>query len=201
MTQITLADKIFAKTILPFVPRFLTPNTVSIVGVISMALSMIFLRKDILLWGSLFFFSVLADLIDGPIARYQNRASNAGKIVDIASDNFSFCVFVIGMIYWNFIYAWVGIILMLNSILSVCVNTALAIKYAKVKSIKFEETRGFWFFPNAVKAFSYFLFFFILYLPALKPTLNSTFVVLSVFLLLSSAIGLSKIFLTAWPKR
>lgn len=51
---------------------------------------------------------VLADLMDGPLARYQKSASDRGKFVDVVMDNLGFVLFIIGVIKAGLIEGYLG---------------------------------------------------------------------------------------------
>lgn len=46
----------------------------------------------------LLFARMMADIMDGPLARYQKKDSDRGKFVDVLMDNLAFAMFIIGVV-------------------------------------------------------------------------------------------------------
>ena len=81
----------------------ITSNMVSLFGVIMALLFAILIRRNHILAAICLALAILADLIDGPLARHQKTASDRGKVVDMVSDASTFTIIIIGLICANFL--------------------------------------------------------------------------------------------------
>jgi phosphatidylglycerophosphate synthase len=135
-----------------------TPDMVSLGGVGFMVLFVISFQENNVLGIIFFALSIIADWIDGPLARYEQTVSVRGRLVDIISDAASFCCFLAGMMLWKFLSAWTGAVLMASVLASTVAGTGAAMRHAKSSGMQFQEMRGFWFFPGAAKVLLYGLF-------------------------------------------
>lgn len=87
MNQLTFTDKILARTILPFIPRFVTPNMITSFRFLTIPFIVYFLLKDYYGWALfIFFFSSISDAIDGSLARVRNQITRWGEIFDPFAD-------------------------------------------------------------------------------------------------------------------
>ena len=87
LTRVTPFDRFFAATILPFLPKSVSPNRITIFRFISIPIII-----GLLLWGYnlagtiLFVISALSDAVDGALARTQHRITKWGIIADPMAD-------------------------------------------------------------------------------------------------------------------
>lgn len=85
--QLTITDKILAHTLLPFIPRFVTPNSVTWFRFISIPFVCYLLVAEKYVPGLiLFFFSAFSDAVDGALARTRNQVTEWGKTNDPFAD-------------------------------------------------------------------------------------------------------------------
>ncbi len=108
MPQIT--DKLLASTILPFIPRSVTPNQVTIVRIILTPLVVALLWYKVYALGLVVFLvASLTDAIDGAMARTRNQITNVGKMLDPAADKLLIgsvaLVLINHTLGWNFAFA------------------------------------------------------------------------------------------------
>lgn len=85
--KLTITDKILAKTLLLIIPRWITPNIISWLRLLSVPFVGYFLwieNYEIAL--PLFFISAFSDAMDGSLARTRNLVSNFGKMFDPLAD-------------------------------------------------------------------------------------------------------------------
>lgn len=59
-------------------------------------------HKVLAFW--LLFGRMIADIIDGPLARFQKTDSDRGKFVDVTMDNLSFALFIFGVLKAGFVH-------------------------------------------------------------------------------------------------
>lgn len=84
---ITIFDRIIAKTVLPFVPRSLKPNAVSIFRLVCIPFVIYFLLNEQYLWGFIIFtIAALSDALDGAMARVRHQITGEGKMLDPIAD-------------------------------------------------------------------------------------------------------------------
>lgn len=85
--KLTLTDKILAKTLLLFVPQWVTPNVVSWLRFFSIPfIGYLFWTAHYTIALPLFFISAFSDAVDGSLARTRNLVSNFGKMFDPLAD-------------------------------------------------------------------------------------------------------------------
>jgi len=85
--NLTFSDKILARTILPFIPRFITPNIVTWFRFITLPFVAYLLWAEYYKIGLvLFFFSAFSDALDGALARTRNQVTEWGKTFDPLAD-------------------------------------------------------------------------------------------------------------------
>jgi CDP-diacylglycerol--glycerol-3-phosphate 3-phosphatidyltransferase len=87
MAQLTLTDKILARTILPFIPKWVTPNAVTwfrfaTIPFIGYLLDTEQYQTSLIL----FFLSAFSDAVDGAMARSRNQITEWGKMFDPLAD-------------------------------------------------------------------------------------------------------------------
>ena len=87
LTHITAIDRFFAAAILPLIPRFMSPNRITIFRFASIPAILFLLLADYYLAGTiLFFFSALSDALDGALARTKHRITKWGIVADPIAD-------------------------------------------------------------------------------------------------------------------
>lgn len=85
--KITPTDKILAKTVLPLLPRGVTPNHITISRFLSIPFVLMLLIAERYSEGVLLFaFSAFSDAIDGALARTKNMVTDWGKMFDPLAD-------------------------------------------------------------------------------------------------------------------
>lgn len=85
--NLTITDKILAKTLLLIIPRWMTPNIVSWLRFFSVPLIGYFLwNENYAIALPLFFISAFSDAVDGSLARTRNLVSDFGKMFDPLAD-------------------------------------------------------------------------------------------------------------------
>lgn len=87
MTKITLTDKILAKTVLPFVPKWVTPNAVTWFRFATLPfVCYLFSTEQYNSGLVLFLISAFSDALDGSMARTRNQITEWGKMFDPLAD-------------------------------------------------------------------------------------------------------------------
>jgi CDP-diacylglycerol--glycerol-3-phosphate 3-phosphatidyltransferase len=85
--RITIFDEIIAKTILPFIPKSLKPNVVSVFRLVCIPFVIYFLLNEQYLWGIIIFtVAALSDALDGAMARVRHQITGDGKLLDPIAD-------------------------------------------------------------------------------------------------------------------
>lgn len=85
--KLTITDKILAKTLLPAIPMWVTPNIVSWLRFASIPFVGYFLWVESYSVAlPLFLISAFSDAVDGSLARTRNLVSNFGKMFDPLAD-------------------------------------------------------------------------------------------------------------------
>ena len=85
--DINFFDRLIANTVLPFVPRTIRPNAVSIFRLVCIPFVIYFLLKEQYLWGFIIFtIAALSDALDGAMARVRHQITGQGKILDPVAD-------------------------------------------------------------------------------------------------------------------
>lgn len=84
---LTLTDKILLKTLLPFIPKWLTPNRVSWMRFFSVPfVGYFFWIENYTVALPLFFVSAFSDALDGSLARTRDQVTDFGKMFDPLAD-------------------------------------------------------------------------------------------------------------------
>ena len=88
MSPITkFLDKIMDKTILWLIPKFITPNHVTILRLVAWPVSSYLFYRENYKWGIIVFvFLAMTDAIDGALARIRNQITDWGTIFDPIAD-------------------------------------------------------------------------------------------------------------------
>jgi phosphatidylglycerophosphate synthase len=95
-------DKLFSPIIKGFDRLGISANTLSLSKLFFACLYLLLIKNNFLL--AIFFIflgGVFIDLLDGPLARYTNKASDRGKFVDSFSDQLVYGLFIWGLIIIN----------------------------------------------------------------------------------------------------
>lgn len=113
-TKITSTDKLLEKICLPFCPRWLRPNHISVARIFLTPLVVWLFWQESYLWGgALFLFASFTDALDGAVARVRNQVTNVGKMLDPLADKLFICsvVYILVLKHVNVYAAWIIIIL------------------------------------------------------------------------------------------
>ena len=101
----------------------LTPNKITIVGVLSSIITMILIAKGFLLIsGIMIIISSLFDLIDGSLARYTNTASKFGGFFDAVIDRISESIIYLGLLIYFVNDSHTVIIIFLSALINQLVS-------------------------------------------------------------------------------
>jgi phosphatidylglycerophosphate synthase len=105
-TYLSLLDRAFEKLgyrLEPFVPRSVTPNTITLIGFAGdlVAGAALFLAAGAPAWFAVavaaIILHMIADAVDGAVARARGQSSKFGAFLDQMTDNFSFIVLPLGI--------------------------------------------------------------------------------------------------------
>src|SRR3989344_5410813 len=118
LTRVTLFDRFFAATLLRLLPRFISPNRITIFRFISIPFILFLLLSGYNLAGTiLFVISALSDALDGALARTKHRITKWGIVADPIADKLligSVALLVVGKeLGWPLVAALVAIELIL----------------------------------------------------------------------------------------
>ena len=101
----------------------LTPNKITIVGLLSSIITMILIAKGFLLIsGIMIIISSLFDLIDGSLARYTNTASKFGGFFDAVIDRISESIIYLGLLIYFVNDSHTAIIIFLSALINQLVS-------------------------------------------------------------------------------
>lgn len=85
--QLTFTDKILAKTLLPYIPKSVTPNLVTVFRFFTIPFVIYLFTTEQYVYGLvLFFISAFSDAVDGSLARTRNKVTGWGKTFDPLAD-------------------------------------------------------------------------------------------------------------------
>ena len=105
LPKLYFSDKILAKIFLPFIPRFIKPNHITVVRFLTTPIVLWFLwRGDYKLGLISFVLVAFTDALDGALARTRNQITDWGKMYDPLADKLLVCsvIYLIVMRYLNF---------------------------------------------------------------------------------------------------
>ena len=89
MPKLTIFDKLLQRTLLPLIPKSITPNQVTVMRFIITPFIVWLLFVQQYTFGlALFLFAALTDALDGAMARTRNQITDAGKMIDPIADKF-----------------------------------------------------------------------------------------------------------------
>jgi CDP-diacylglycerol--glycerol-3-phosphate 3-phosphatidyltransferase len=85
--KINFFDWLIAKTVLPFVPRTVRPNAITVFRFICIPFVIYFFLTESYLWGTIIFIlAALSDALDGAMARVRHQITGDGKFFDPVAD-------------------------------------------------------------------------------------------------------------------
>lgn len=86
-----------------FLKTGMTPNTMTVVGVVFSLVAAIFFALKILLWGGIFYLLAgVCDILDGAMARRSGQDSSYGAFLDSTLDRFAEAIALMGvMVYFH----------------------------------------------------------------------------------------------------
>ena len=80
-------DNLIAATILPFIPKRMTPNQVTALRILALPFIFYLLTKESYGWGlAIFTIAALTDAVDGAMARKRDQITDLGKVLDAIAD-------------------------------------------------------------------------------------------------------------------
>lgn len=83
----TYSDTFLERTLLPFVPRRVTPNQISALRILALPFIYYFLISENYAAGSGFFIAAaITDTLDGALARRRHMITETGKVLDAVAD-------------------------------------------------------------------------------------------------------------------
>lgn len=96
----------------------LSPNTITLSGIISMLFFVYFLPQNPRLALGFVFLTIFLDMLDGALARFQKISSDRGKFIDVSADALNFSLFLFGLGWAGFIDPSIITILIFSAIIS-----------------------------------------------------------------------------------
>jgi CDP-diacylglycerol---glycerol-3-phosphate 3-phosphatidyltransferase len=85
--DINFFDRLIANTVLPFVPRTVRPNAITIFRFVCIPFVIYFFLTESYLWGTIIFIlAALSDTLDGAMARVRHQITSEGKFFDPLAD-------------------------------------------------------------------------------------------------------------------
>ncbi len=85
--KINFFDRLIANTVLPFVPRTVRPNAVTVFRFICIPFVIYFFLTESYLWGTIIFvLAAFSDALDGAMARVRHQITSDGKFFDPLAD-------------------------------------------------------------------------------------------------------------------
>jgi len=94
-------DKILKPILFILTKLKVSPNAVTLAGILSMLSFTFYLKNNAKLALIFIFFSVFFDSLDGALARYQSKNTDKGKFIDVSADCLNFFIFLLGLILAN----------------------------------------------------------------------------------------------------
>ncbi|MCK9345268.1 MAG: CDP-alcohol phosphatidyltransferase family protein [Candidatus Pacebacteria bacterium] len=116
--KLTITDRILAKTLLPLIPHWITPNYISWMRLCSVPFVGYFLWiADYSIALPLFFVSAFSDAVDGSLARTRDLVTHFGKMFDPLADKLLIAtaavILIPNYIGWSIVLTMVSIDLVL----------------------------------------------------------------------------------------
>lgn len=106
-----LRDRLVHPLVLFFAALRLTPNIISLLGVLTMLAFVLVAPRSLPLALGLLIFNLLLDATDGALARHLKIDSDKGKIIDVAADATAFTLFLAGLAMGELITPRLGLLL------------------------------------------------------------------------------------------
>jgi archaetidylinositol phosphate synthase len=102
----------------PFAKKIkINPNIITVIGlIISLLAAYAFARENLLAGGFLILLSGFFDVVDGAVARNNNKKTQFGGFLDSTSDRFADAFIIIGIIYGGYVSWILGILAILASL-------------------------------------------------------------------------------------
>ena len=172
--ELYFQDRILAKTIIPLIPRWITPNQITILRFLLIPLNIYFLLQQN--WQALlivFVITGLTDLIDGALARVRQQITLLGSILDPLADK----IFIL----------LVGGIFILQEVHYILIFTMVFLEFLIILGGYVREKRGEYVSANGsgkIKMFLQVLGISILFLS--KLTMSSIFYPLGIIIMICS---------------
>ncbi len=113
-----LRDRLVRPLVLFFAALQLTPNTISLLGVLTMVAFVVVAAYALSLALALLLLSLLLDATDGGLARYLKVDSDKGKLIDVTADATAFTLFLAGLVVGELITLRLGLLLAAIMVLS-----------------------------------------------------------------------------------
>jgi len=106
------------------------PNVITIISPFIALISAIFFATQHLFFGGLFILiSGIFDILDGAVARYNNKTSDFGAILDSTIDRFSDTIIIIGLIFGGYATWFIGVL---------AIHSAITVSYIRARA----ESKG-----------------------------------------------------------
>lgn len=126
-------DRFLARTVLGWLPSWITPNQLTILRIILTPIVFWLLALHSYTVGvCLFIFAAFTDALDGSLARTQNKITNFGILADPLADKLLVGSAVILLVFQNF-YIWLGIIILGLEVLFILSALILKVKFRTVR--------------------------------------------------------------------
>jgi CDP-diacylglycerol--glycerol-3-phosphate 3-phosphatidyltransferase len=134
--KINFIDRLIAQTVLPFVPRTVRPNAVTVFRFVCIPFVIYFLLTENYFWGAIIFtIAALSDALDGAMARVRHQITSEGKFFDPLADKLlvGSCAFILVSKYMGWPTALL-IVLIELVIISIALYKKRTIKKIKIQA-------------------------------------------------------------------
>ena len=112
------------KPLVVFIDKFgITANLITMFRLFLVILAALLIKWNTILSFWIFVFTYLLDAFDGPLARYQRKATERGALFDLLSDQFTPVVLILGLIFYRKIEAFSATLYLVLFISFVFLNT------------------------------------------------------------------------------
>ncbi|MFC1721184.1 CDP-alcohol phosphatidyltransferase family protein [Patescibacteria group bacterium] len=109
--NITIIDKAIAATFLKLLPKWVTPNHITIFRFLTIPFVILLMTIGSYGWGAvLFIISALSDALDGALARTTNKVTDWGKMFDPLADKLLIGTTAVILIP-NFLSVWLAVVI------------------------------------------------------------------------------------------
>ena len=137
----------------------ITANMISIAGVVSMVLFLVSLLLHLVIVSLILLaLSVIADLVDGSLSRFQKTSTDSGKKIDLIADNSTFSIFMLALGLTHHISLFIAIVVIILQIILTVKSTKKAVASTSRTGLQIHEMQGFWISISLVKAIMYVSF-------------------------------------------